>query len=211
MPVYNYSITFSEHHGLKINNGTRNGFSAEDFYCSLQGLRKYMPNSKETIDKYVTLSKKAQGIPNWTDFIRDIAEGWVLSPPDFTSELLTEIEAKLGIKLPLELKRLYVETNGIQDTTLCSIVVPAKELISKNFVMRSEESFKDLYMPFDNLLFFGDGGNGDLYAYPIKMDGKIDTISIFVWDHEDDSRKWVAADIRDLILRKISKLKLVDD
>ena len=43
--------------------------------------------------------------------------------------------------------------------------------------------------------FFGDAGNGDQFAYPIQ-NGKIQRNDIFVWNHEDDSRTWVAPDLK---------------
>ncbi|WSL80461.1 SMI1/KNR4 family protein [Kitasatospora sp. NBC_01266] len=43
-------------------------------------------------------------------------------------------------------------------------------------------------MPFDPLLFFADAGNGDLFALLPRI-GRPD---VFVWNHEDDSRTWVA-------------------
>jgi hypothetical protein len=53
-------------------------------------------------------------------------------------------------------------------------------------------------MPFDALLFFGDAGNGDQFAYGI-LDGEVRMPDIFAWDHENDSRYWVAPDLRQFI------------
>jgi len=46
-------------------------------------------------------------------------------------------------------------------------------------------------MPFDCLLFFADAGNGDQFAFAI-LNGESRRDDIFVWNHEDDSRCWVA-------------------
>jgi hypothetical protein len=46
-------------------------------------------------------------------------------------------------------------------------------------------------MPFDNLLFFADAGNGDQFAFPIQA-GEVRRPDVFCWNHEDDSRIWVA-------------------
>ena len=46
-------------------------------------------------------------------------------------------------------------------------------------------------MPFDPLLFFGDAGNGDQFAYAIH-EAQVRRNDIFAWDHETDSRTWVA-------------------
>lgn len=45
--------------------------------------------------------------------------------------------------------------------------------------------------PFDPLLFFGDAGNGDQYGFVI-LDGVVRQGDVFVWNHENDSRSWVA-------------------
>jgi SMI1-KNR4 cell-wall len=46
-------------------------------------------------------------------------------------------------------------------------------------------------MPFDPLLFFADAGNGDQFAFLWKPRRD----EIFVWDHESDSRSWVAGSL----------------
>ena len=48
-------------------------------------------------------------------------------------------------------------------------------------------------MPFDPLLFFADAGNGDQFAFPITTAGARN--DVFVWTHEDDSRRWYAASL----------------
>lgn len=44
-------------------------------------------------------------------------------------------------------------------------------------------------MSFDSLLFFGDNGGGDQFGFARTGTG----MDIFVWDHENDSRMWVAS------------------
>lgn len=53
-------------------------------------------------------------------------------------------------------------------------------------------------MPFDNLLFFSDNGCGDLFCYRI-LNGCIQTEDIYVWNHEDVSRTWVASSLEEFI------------
>ncbi|MDQ4123150.1 MAG: SMI1/KNR4 family protein [Acidobacteriota bacterium] len=50
-------------------------------------------------------------------------------------------------------------------------------------------------MPFDSLLFFADAGNGDQFAFRI-LKGEIRRNDVFVWNHEDDSRTWVASNLK---------------
>ncbi|MNG40245.1 hypothetical protein D3C84_1287410 [compost metagenome] len=54
------------------------------------------------------------------------------------------------------------------------------------------------YEPFDSLLFVADAGNGDLFGYSI-VDGAIPKEDIYTWNHEDDSRTWVAPSLKQFI------------
>jgi hypothetical protein len=60
--------------------------------------------------------------------------------------------------------------------------------------LRFRTSFRDLYMPFQPLLFFADAGNGDQFCFPTTSSGVRD--DVFVWDHENDSRTWYAASLK---------------
>jgi SUKH superfamily protein len=53
-------------------------------------------------------------------------------------------------------------------------------------------------MSFENLLFFGDAGNGDLFAYKV-LGGRASNIDIFVWNHEDDSRTFIAGSLKNFL------------
>ena len=64
-----------------------------------------------------------------------------------------------------------------------------------NIEFRTTEDFKDLYMPFDSLLFFADAGNGDQFAFTV-LNGEIRRNDIFVWNHENDSRTWAASNLK---------------
>ncbi|NUW33907.1 SMI1/KNR4 family protein [Nonomuraea sp. SMC257] len=59
---------------------------------------------------------------------------------------------------------------------------------------------EQLYMPFNPLLFFADYGGGDQFAYVVDP-GRHD---IFVWDHETDSRRWVADNLEEYLRRRLS-------
>jgi len=63
-----------------------------------------------------------------------------------------------------------------------------ERIAADNVGFRSNADFRELYMPFDPLLFFADAGNGDQFAFPRTPPRD----EVFVWDHEDDSRRWVA-------------------
>jgi hypothetical protein len=42
-------------------------------------------------------------------------------------------------------------------------------------------------MPFDAHVFFSDAGNGDQFGISMRANREV-----YVWNHEDDSRTWVA-------------------
>jgi hypothetical protein len=106
---------------------------------------------------------------------------------------LKGVEAGLGLALPLDLKALLAEADGITVEDGLGLVWPTRRISAENLRMRSMRD--GLYMPFDHLVFFGDAGNGDQFAFPVR-DGSIRTSDVVVWNHEDDSRMWAAPDLR---------------
>ncbi|MFI9213954.1 SMI1/KNR4 family protein [Streptomyces sp. NPDC053253] len=114
---------------------------------------------------------------------------------------LADAERRLGCGLPDELRQLLLESDGIIGHTAVDTVWPAERIAERNLFFRSDRSFAQLYMPFDALLFFGDNGGGDQFAFvqtPQRRD-------IFVWEHETDSRRWVAGDLGDYLDRSLSE------
>ncbi|MFB7909715.1 SMI1/KNR4 family protein [Kitasatospora sp. NPDC059146] len=114
---------------------------------------------------------------------------------------LAEAERRLGFGLPGELGELLLESDGVIGRTWVDTVWPVERIVEQNLLFRSDRSFAELYMPFDALLFFGDNGGGDQFAFvrtPVRPD-------IFVWEHESDSRRWVARDLRDYLGRSLAQ------
>jgi hypothetical protein len=101
--------------------------------------------------------------------------------------------------LPKELGELYKQTNGISYTwqgMITGILIwPLERVIEENIKMRTDANYKEIYMPFDNFLFFADSGNGDLFGFAI-INEKLYNDKIFAWNHEDDSRTWVAPSLK---------------
>jgi len=95
------------------------------------------------------------------------------------------------VALPGDLTSLLSETNGVTDRYGAGLIWSTDRVISDNQSFR--ESFAELYMPFDALLFFADAGNGDQFAFPLTSAGARD--DVFVWDHESDSRRWYASSL----------------
>jgi hypothetical protein len=109
-------------------------------------------------------------------------------------------EQRLGCSIPTELVALLQETDGIVGPDGVDTVWPLSRIAEENLHFRSDRTFADLYMPFDPLLFFGDNGGGDQFAF-VRTPSRPD---VFVWEHEDDSRRWVARDLRDYLGRALT-------
>jgi SMI1-KNR4 cell-wall len=129
----------------------------------------------------------------WQETVSALAPNAKFSRPAPADEL-EAIGRALSITLPRELRELLAETNGISDRYGGGLVWPAYRIVSDNLMFRS--SFDGLYMSFDSLLFFADAGNGDQFAFAIKrgQEGELDP-DVYVWDHEDDSRRWYAGSL----------------
>ncbi|MFJ8045456.1 SMI1/KNR4 family protein [Kitasatospora sp. NPDC096147] len=114
---------------------------------------------------------------------------------------LADAEGRLGCQLPAELRQLLMESNGIIGRSTVGTVWPVEKIVEQNLLFRSDSSLAELYMPFGALLFFGDNGGGDQFAF-VRTPQRPD---IFVWEHETDSRRWVAGDLRDYLGRSLAK------
>ncbi|MEU5209483.1 SMI1/KNR4 family protein [Streptomyces sp. NPDC020742] len=114
-------------------------------------------------------------------------------------QILDQIEQQLGQPLPHPLKQLLLETDGLDDEFGTEVVWSAQRILEDNKQFRAEESFRDLYMPFDDLIFFGDNGGGDQFAF-VRNPKRND---VFVWDHETDARNWVSTSLEDYLQRSV--------
>jgi hypothetical protein len=135
----------------------------------------------------------------WHDLASSLFADARFEPPATPADV-DEAEKQLNVKLPAELRSLYLETNGIKANYGSSIVWPVAEMVAQNAIFRESADFAELYMPFDCLLFFGTEGNGDQFAYRI-LAGAISDTEIYEWDHENDSRVWFARDLDDFLRR----------
>lgn len=125
----------------------------------------------------------------WKNTIHSISPNLSLKKTA-TKDELTDIQKCLHVELPNDLYQLLLETNGVEGE-YGDFIWNASKIKTENMNMRNIVDFKDLYMPFDCLLFFADGGNGDLFGYSI-LNGIVQREDIYVWNHENDSRTWVA-------------------
>lgn len=113
------------------------------------------------------------------------------------AQLFADIERELGQSLPADLRDLLLESNGIQGEYSVNVIWPAERILEDNRAFRANPSFAELYEPFDDLIFFGDNGGGDQFAF--AADPSIP--GILVWEHEDDTRRVVADDLADYLRR----------
>ncbi|MGW0604376.1 SMI1/KNR4 family protein [Streptomyces sp. NPDC002640] len=116
-------------------------------------------------------------------------------------EALADAERRLGRSLPDSLRAFLLESNGLLGHSSVEAVWPLERIVAANIYFRSDAAMRELYMPFDALLFFGDNGGGDQFALVEQPDRP----DIFVWEHESDSRRWVANDLRDYLRRSLAQ------
>ncbi|MWC26912.1 SMI1/KNR4 family protein [Paenibacillus sp. MMS18-CY102] len=133
----------------------------------------------------------------WKPFISSIDEQSVFVEPATEGEL-EAVGNSFDLMLPNELKGLLEETNGVIDEFGCHLIWPTSRIIEENLAIRSSEDYKEMYKPFDSMLFVADAGNGDLFGYSI-VNGAISKDDIYTWNHEDDSRTWVASSLKQFI------------
>ncbi|MFS0716331.1 SMI1/KNR4 family protein [Arthrobacter sp. 1P04PC] len=103
---------------------------------------------------------------------------------------LSACEARLGHRLPHHLRQLLEETNGIQGDYGLGLLWSAERIAEDNDRFRNSAEFLQLYMPFHGLVFFADAGNGDQFALSLSGNHEV-----YVWNHEDDSRRWVSSSV----------------
>ena len=130
----------------------------------------------------------------WRNFLQTLSPDCTFSAPS-TPAAIGNTQRSLQIEFPAELVALLSESNGVLGEYGLGLVWPVERIVSDNVSFRANAEFREIYMPFDCLLFFGDAGNGDQFAFSI-CGGVIRSDDVFVWNHENDSRTWVAPSLR---------------
>lgn len=133
---------------------------------------------------------------SWADHIRICMPRAKLSAPAKAEDIALAEEA-LGIHFPTELRELLLETNGV-DGLYSTPVCPLDRIVAMNREFRSADYLADR-MPFNHLLFFGDTGNGDDFAFPISRNGAVGS-PVFMWEHESDCRQEYASGLSDFLV-----------
>lgn len=133
----------------------------------------------------------------WKDMVINKTNDYQFRNPAKQSDI-EQIREAFGIELPADLKSLLSDTDGIFSEYGSALIWSASQIVRENKNIRNYEGFHDIYWSFDTLLFFSDAGNGDLFGFSI-INGVIRKNDIYVWNHEDDSRKWVAPSLQKFI------------
>lgn len=123
----------------------------------------------------------------WTELVSSLPGPVVFQPPASEASLLG-CATVLGHPLPADLMALLRESDGIEGEYGAGLIWSTERIASENHTLRRDAELAALCMPFDPLLFFADAGNGDLFAL---LPG-LRRPDVFAWNHEDDSRTWVA-------------------
>jgi hypothetical protein len=140
---------------------------------------------------------------NWIQYVNQLETtsedtGFGFNAP-LAENTLADIKKAFHLnELPAQLESLLLQTDGIHqkmgDVVIGYLIWPAERILETNLQFRNYPDFKDLYMSFDQLFFFSDAGNGDQFAFA-TLNGNFPRNDVFVWNHEDDSRTWVAPDL----------------
>ncbi|GGN85970.1 SMI1/KNR4 family protein [Streptomyces albiflavescens] len=109
--------------------------------------------------------------------------------------VLDRVEAALGQSLPQDLRSFLLESDGLEDEYGTDVIWPAERILSDNLSFRGDDQFRSLYMPFDSIVFFGDNGGGDQFAFVRSPERN----EVFVWDHETDSRNLVSPNLESYV------------
>ncbi|MFE7896433.1 SMI1/KNR4 family protein [Streptomyces sp. NPDC057424] len=133
----------------------------------------------------------------WREIIQEFPSAELRSPVD--SGTLDRIEESLGQSLPADLRSFLLESDGISDEYGTDVIWPAERILNDNLSFRGDEQYRSLYMPFDSLIFFGDNGGGDQFAF-VRLPERND---VFVWDHETDGRDLVAPSLESYLHRAL--------
>jgi hypothetical protein len=129
----------------------------------------------------------------WKEKLQKRMDDVKFNPPA-SSDDIAVAEATLQVRFPKDLQDLLKEADGIAGLYGVELIWSTKHIGKMNSELRTKPDFKEMYMSFDELLFFGDAGNGDLFAYTI-LSGAVRHDDIFMWNHENDSRVWIASSL----------------
>ena len=130
----------------------------------------------------------------WREMIKQL-EPHATFTDGVTAERLEQLERALTLPLPMELRALLSESDGVTGQYGLHLIWSTDEIEKLNLQVREQPGFRSTYMPLDSLLFFADAGDGEWFALCI-IEGSIKKPDVYVWNPIDDSRTWVAPSIQ---------------
>jgi hypothetical protein len=131
---------------------------------------------------------------DWRSYVATLTPHATFFPPAPVSALQAA-ETQLGVRLPVDLRSLYAQSDGVRGEYELGLIWSVEQVLADNLRLRTQADLRELYMPFEPLLFFADAGNGDQFGYTV-LAGEVRRPDVFVWNHETDSRVWAAPELR---------------
>jgi hypothetical protein len=142
--------------------------------------------------------------PTWKQLTKSYASDAKFARPAKEASIAA-VEQSLGIRVPEQLREFWLEADGFTADYGSRVIWSVSHLDEQNRDFRNTPAFKELYMPFDHLLFFGDHSGGDQFGFAIHADGLIHKHDVFRWDHETDSRHWFAGGLEQFLEIRLKK------
>ncbi|PFE28175.1 SMI1/KNR4 family protein [Priestia megaterium] len=127
--------------------------------------------------------------------MQNISTGCIYGEPA-SIEDIEVLEKLFSIQIPKELRSLLYETNGINDSYGYSLIWSIEKITREN--LNLGERLEDVYLPFNNLLFFADARNGDMFGYSIS-DRSIKQNDIYLWNHRNNEQTQIAPSLNDFV------------
>jgi hypothetical protein len=138
----------------------------------------------------------------WTAWLRgldSLGDTVSLAEP-VNPDALSDAEERLGVILPEDLRSLLFETDGIGGAGRGEPVWPVERIAEENLLLRTAGSTPALPDGADDdLVFFGDAGEGRLLAYELDEGGEISEPDVFVWQPGSGDAVWIASDLQSLL------------
>lgn len=142
--------------------------------------------------------------PSWKSLVTLAASDAGFAAPAAETEIAA-VERTLGLRLPPGLREFLQESDGVTADYGSGVVWPVADIQRRNQEFRGATSLRELYMPFDHLLFFGDDGGGNQFAFAIQADGHIHKSDVYQWEHETDARSWFAGNLESFLARRLKQ------
>jgi hypothetical protein len=153
----------------------------------------------------------------WREFITDLyrvvpRQPGIASKPEFypgaSAEEIVDAEVRLNARLPLSLRSLLLESNGIMDLMAIDggewfdnmwLLWTVSEMVHQNLAYRAETRKRTYGRAFHKVvLFAGAGSDGILFGFPVMEDGAC-APRVVVWHPIEDDLEGLASALEDFL------------